>query len=128
MTGPTVSCPSCGDRSVQTTNLKRSAVPKDLAAEYAAATGGGGAASDTIPQHACGRCGARWIPRTSQERQLKALSGQLGPEAMRAAQEARAASAAAAASPWAAAAKKIPPRTWIIAIVMLITILLALFT
>jgi len=127
VTGPTVSCPSCGARSVQTTNVKRSTVPKDLAAEYAAATGG--AASDTIPQALCGRCGARWIPRTSQERQLKALSGQLGPEAMRAAQEAQAAAAAAAApAPRAASGKKIPVRTWAIAIVMVIVILLAIFT
>ena len=127
MTGPTVSCPSCGARSVQTTNLKRSTVPKDLAAEYAAATGGG-AASDTIPQHACGRCGARWIPRTSQERQLRALSGQLGQEAMRAAQQAQAAATVTVAPARGAEGRKIPLRTWAIAIVMVIVILLALFT
>jgi len=127
VTGPTVSCPSCGARSVQTTNLKRSTVPKDLAAEYAAATGGG-AASDTIPQHACGRCGARWIPRTSQERQLRALSGQLGQEAMRAAQQAQATATVTVTPARGAEGRKIPLRTWAIAIVMVIVILLALFT
>ena len=121
MTGPTVSCPTCGDRSIQTVNVKRSAVPKELAAEYFAATGT--PASDTIPQSVCGRCGCRWLPRTSQERQLRALSGQLGQEAMRAAQ----AQAAVAAAPQAAG-KKIPMRTWIIAAIMVTMILLAIFT
>ena len=123
MTALTVSCPTCGARNVQTSNVKRSTVPKDLAAEYAAATGG--ATSDLIPQLACGRCSARWIPRTSQERQLRALSGQLGPEAMRAAQaEAAPAAAPSGASPLT----KIPARTWVIFAIMMTMILLALFT
>jgi predicted RNA-binding Zn-ribbon protein involved in translation (DUF1610 family) len=125
VTGPTLTCPKCGDGSVQTVSVKRSTVPKDLLAEYGAASGS--PSSDTIPQHVCGRCGARWIPRTSQERALRALSGQLGPEAMRAAQQAQAAAAAARPAPWAVG-KKIPLRTWIIAVVMVIVILLALFT
>jgi hypothetical protein len=127
VTGSAPSCPSCGDGTVQTVNVKRSTVPKDLAAEYSAASGA--PSSDTIPQNVCGRCGARWIPRTSQERQLRALSGQLGPEARKAAQaQAAAATAVAARSAPRAKGKKIPLRTWIIATVMAIVILLALFT
>jgi hypothetical protein len=120
--GPTVSCPTCGDRSIQTVNVKRSTVPKDLAAEYFAATGT--TSSDTVPQYVCGRCGCRWLPRTSQERQLRALSGQLGQEAMRAAQ----AQAAVAASPAEAARKKVSMRTLILAVITVLMILLALFT
>ena len=124
MTAPTVSCPTCGGRNVQAVNVKRTTVPKDLAAEYAAASGAG-AASDTIPQLTCARCGARWIPRTSQERQLKARSGQLGPEAMRAAQ-----AQAIAAPPNAALAalKKVPVRTWVIFVIMMTMAALAVFT
>jgi hypothetical protein len=116
--GTTGSCPSCGSPSVQTVNVKRSAVPKDLAAEYVAATGG--VSSDTIPQNTCGRCGAHWIPRTSQERQLKALSGQLGQEAMRSAQEATVARRAGA---WT----RVSLRTWVLAVITAIMILLGIF-
>ena len=122
MAGTTGSCPSCGGPSVQSVNVKRSTVPKDLAAEYFAAAGV--PPSDVIVQNVCGRCGARWYPRTSQERQLKALSGQLGQEAMRAAQAEAAAAAAASTSRW----KQVPLRTWIIAAIMVTMILLAIFT
>ena len=122
MTGPTVSCPNCGDRSIQTVNVKRSTVPKELAAEYFAATGT--PSSDTVPQYVCARCGCRWLPRTSQERQLRALSGQLGQQAMRAAQG----QAAVAASPAEAARKKVSMRTMVLAIITVLMILLAIFT
>ena len=128
MAATTVSCPTCGGQSIQTANVKRSTVPRDLAVEYSAAAGNPGA--DPIPQNVCARCGCRWIPRTSQERQLRALSGQLGQEAMRAAQAQAAAAAAAAAPPPQAAGRKskIPMRTWVIAAIMITVILLAIFT
>jgi hypothetical protein len=99
-------------------NVERSAVPKDLAAEYFAAAGA--PPSDVIVQNVCGRCGARWYPRTSQERQLKALSGQLGQEAMRSAQ-------AEAAAPHGGAWKRVSLRTWVLAAITALMILLAIF-
>ncbi|MGA2382605.1 MAG: hypothetical protein ABSG61_04140 [Gemmatimonadales bacterium] len=120
MAGTTGSCPACGSPSIQSVSVKRSAVPKDLAAEYFAAAGV--PVSDMIAQSVCGRCGCRWFARTSQERQLRALSGQLGQDAMQAAQ----AQAAAAARP-AAAWKQIPLRTWVLAVITAVMILLAIF-
>jgi hypothetical protein len=82
---PTPSCPNCGSTNVQSVPVKRSAVPEAVAAEYFhGMTSLQGA--DTVLQGVCGRCGCRWIPRTTEERRLRALSGQLGPEAARAAQ------------------------------------------
>jgi predicted RNA-binding Zn-ribbon protein involved in translation (DUF1610 family) len=121
VTGATVSCPTCGSHSVQTVNVTRSSVPRELAAEYSAATGASG--SDPIPQNVCARCGCRWVPRTAQARQLKALSGQLGQEAMRAAQ-----AQAAAPPPRFAALHKVPPRAWIVAAITAAVILWALLT
>ena len=118
MAGTTGSCPSCGSSSIQTVTVKRSTVPRDLAAEYFAA--GGAPSADLIAQSVCGRCGSHWIPRTSQERQLKALSGQLGQDAMRAAE-------VQAAAPHAAAWRQVPLKTWVIAAVMVTLFLLAIF-
>lgn len=123
MSEATASCPTCGATSVQSAPVKRSTVPKELAAEYYAATGT--APSDVVLQNVCSRCGCRWLPRTSQERQLKALSGQLGPDAMKAALGQPTAGGASSRN---AAARKIPMRTWVIAGVMVIAILLAIFT
>ena len=117
MAGTTGSCPSCGSSSIQTVNVRRSTVPKDLAAEYYAA--GGAPSDDVIAQIVCGRCGAHWIPRTSQERQLRALSGQLGQDAMRSAE-------AHAAAPPGAAWRKVPPRAWLVAAIIASVILLAI--
>ncbi len=122
MTGPAISCPTCGSTSIETVNVKRRTVPRDLAAEYRAATGGPVGA--TIPQHRCGRCGCRWVPRTSEERNLRALSGQLGPEAMRAAQERAAAASRAGRSPLAA----VSVRTWVLVAIVVAVILLRLLT
>ena len=81
---PTPSCPNCGSTNVQSVPVKRSSVPAELAAEYLRGMAGLQGA-DTILQGVCTRCGCRWIPRTTEERHLRALSGQLGEEAARAA-------------------------------------------
>jgi len=108
--------------------VKRSYVPEQQAAEYFRGVGGGGQGVDTILQHLCTRCGCRWIPRTAEERRLRALSGQLGTEAMRVAQAQEIAASAKAARKRTIMPGKIPTRTWIIALIMITVILLALFT
>lgn len=123
---PSVSCPRCGATSIQTSPVKRSSVPEPLAAEYYRGVSGGGQGADTILQSVCTRCGCHWIPRTAEERRLRALSGQLGTEAMHAAQ-AQEGAALAKARRRTVMPGKIPVRTLAIATVMLIVILLALF-
>jgi hypothetical protein len=125
-TVPPASCPKCGATNVQSVPVKRTSLPEAVAAEYFRGTPGSAQGADTIPQSVCYRCGCRWIPRTTEERHLRALSGQLGPEATRAAQ---AEDAAARAKPrrWTTL-PKIPKRTVAIAVVMVIVILLALLT
>jgi len=81
---PILACPKCGSTDVQSVPVKRSTVPEALAAEYFRANPAL-QRSDTISQGVCSRCGCRWIPRTSDERRLRALSGQLGAAAARAA-------------------------------------------
>ncbi len=115
-------CPKCGATTVQVVPVRRASVPDALAAEYFR----GMPAGAEIQQSVCTRCGCRWLPRTTEEHQLRALSGQLGPEAMRTAE----ADAAAGVTRRRrrAAMPEIPARTWAIAIVMVIVILLALLT
>ncbi len=125
VTGPSGSCPKCGSTALQSVNVKRATVPKALAAEYFAAMPAGAAATRTVQLSVCPKCGARWLPRTTQERQMRALSGQLGPEAMRAAQ---AQAAAAGAKRRLGLPAKVPTRTWVIAAIMIIVILLAVLT
>ena len=124
--GASPSCPRCGATNVQSAPVKRASVPEAVAAEYFRGAGSGSHATDVILQSVCGRCGCRWIPRTAEERRLRALSGQLGPEAMRAAQAEDAATKAKAQR--RVALPKIPKRTLVIAAVMTIVILLALLT
>jgi len=125
----TPACPKCGATTVQTVAVKRTHVPEALAQEYLRATHGVAKGTDTLQQCVCARCGCRWLPRTTQEHHLRAVSGQLGPEAMRAAQAEDAATVGAARpSSRTTMPAKIPVRTWIIAAVMLACILLALFT
>jgi predicted RNA-binding Zn-ribbon protein involved in translation (DUF1610 family) len=124
---PSGSCPKCGSTTLQASLLTRASVPKTLASEYFAALPPSAQHADTIQQYACSKCGMKWIPRTMQERQVRALSGQLGPEAMRAAQ-AQAAAAALVARRKPGRFAKVPARTWVIAVVMVIVILLALLT
>ena len=98
--GPTGSCPKCGATTLSEVKVKRSSVDRALAAEYLRATGGRDTGSEALlTQQVCQRCGCRWLPRTTQERQLRALSGQLGPEAMKAAQAEEAAKVEKSASP-----------------------------
>jgi len=125
----TPACPRCGATAVQTVTVRRTHVPEALAQEYLHGMGGAAKNADTLQQCVCARCGCRWLPRTTQEHHLRAASGQLGPEAMRAAQAEDAATVAAArpASRMRMPAK-VPVRTWIIAAVMITCILLALFT
>lgn len=124
--GSTASCPKCGATNIQYVPIKRSSVPESVAAEYfRGMTPGTGPGADTIQQSVCFRCGCRWIPRTAEEHRLRAVSGQLGPEAMRAAQ---ADDAAARAKAQQSKFSKIPKRTMIIAVIMVIVILIALFT
>ena len=121
-------CPKCGATTVQTVAVKRTHVPEVLAQEYLRATPGAVKGTDTLQQCVCGRCGCHWLPRTTQEHQLRALSGQLGPDAMKAAQaEDASAVAAARSAPRTVMPSKVPVRTWIIAFVMIVCILLALF-
>lgn len=125
--GPSGSCPKCGSTTLQASLLTRASVPKTLASEYFAAMPQGAQHADTIQQYACSKCGTKWIPRTTQERQMRARSGQLGSEAMRAAQAQAVAAALAARSKHGRFAK-VPARTWVIGVVMVIVILLALLT
>jgi hypothetical protein len=124
MTSPAVpgACPRCGATNLQAVAVKRSSVDRALVAEYLRAAGGRETGSpETIMQHVCERCGCRWIPRTTQERQLRASSGQLGPEAMRAAQ-AQQAIRNAPARKWEG--PKIRPLT--LALIVIIVLLLIL--
>jgi len=126
--GPAVFCPRCGSTTTQSSPVKRSSVPEPQASEYLRGVPGGGQGVDTIMQSVCTRCGCRWIPRTTEERHLRALSGQLGTDAMRVAQAEEIAASAKAARKRTIMPGKIPARTWIIAFVMVVVILLALFT
>lgn len=94
------SCPKCGASIIRTTAVPRAKVDAALATEYFRATGNRDPKpSDTVAVQTCERCGCQWVPRTAQERQLRALSGQLGPEARKAAQAEEAARAAKASEP-----------------------------
>lgn len=131
MTPPasSVSCPKCGATNVQFVPVKRTSVPEAMAAEYFRGTGAGAApGADTIMESVCYRCGCRWIPRTAEERHLRAASGQLGPEAMRAAQAEDAAASERVKARRRTMLPKISKRTLVIAVVMVIVILLALLT
>jgi ribosomal protein L40E len=129
--GPTASCPRCGATNIQTVSVKRTSVDRALAAEYLRATGGRASASaETIAQQVCQRCGCRWLPRTAQERQLRALSGQLGPDAMKAAQTEEAARNARAskAAGVGLALPKMRPLTLVLVIITIIMLILVVVT
>ena len=126
---PTGSCPKCGSNSLQSVPLKRSSVAKELVTEYFLRAAPSVTASpDTVVQNVCSRCGCRWIPRTRQERQLRALSGQLGQEAMRAAQAEAAAEGVRAQQALRSPFTRIPAFTWILVVVLAIVLLLVVVT
>jgi hypothetical protein len=128
--GPTGSCPRCGATTLKEVRVKRTSVDRALAAEYLRAMGGretGG--TDTLTQQVCQRCGCRWLPRTTQERQLRALSGQLGPEAMKAAQAEETANAGKASKRGGTGpAWKFRPLTLVLVLITIIMLLLVAVT
>ncbi len=125
----TGSCPRCGATTVQEVKVKRSTVDRALAAEYLRATGGRETGEGTLTQQVCQRCGCRWLPRTTQERNLRALSGQLGPEAMKAAQAEEEARAAKMARGAAGGGKpKVRPLTVVLAVIIVILLILVVAT
>ncbi len=129
--GPPLACPKCGATTVQATPVKRSSVDKALAAEYLRAAGGRESSGDTIVQQVCQRCGTRWLPRTAQERQLRALSGQLGPEAMKSAmaeEAAKIAKAAPAAAGGTGRKWKVRPLTVVLGVIIVILLILVVLT
>lgn len=76
---PTATCPKCGSASIQAVPVKKSQIGKALLTEYFLGTAAGvGASSSTVIQAVCLSCGCTWLPGTSQERHIRALSRQLG--------------------------------------------------
>lgn len=72
-------CPQCGSTSVQAVPIPRKQIAQAVIVEYFAGTAAGVAAgSSTVIQAICLKCGAQWFPGTSQERRMRALSGQFG--------------------------------------------------
>ena len=75
-------CPKCGSASIQAVPVKKSQIGKALLTEYFLGTAAGvGASSSTVIQAVCLSCGCTWLPGTSQERHIRALSRQLGEQA-----------------------------------------------
>ena|SRR5437867_3657548 len=90
MTTPaSATCPRCQSPSVQAVPVERKKIGQAALAEYFLGTAAGVAAgSSMVIQTICLSCGCQWFPGTKQEHELRALSGQLGEEAARAAQRA----------------------------------------
>lgn len=80
MTDPkTAACPKCGSASIQAVPVEKKKLGNAIVAEYFLGTAAGVAASSsTVIQAICLSCGCQWFPGTDMERQIRALSGQLG--------------------------------------------------
>lgn len=131
MTGPAVtgSCPKCGSTAIHAVSVKRAAVSDALAKEFFQTSGAGAAGDqDIVTQGVCTRCGCRWVPRTGEERRLRALSGQLGQEAKLAALAAASAEGARAKARSASIFARISPLTWLLIAGIAIELLLLLVT
>jgi hypothetical protein len=79
-------CPSCGGRSIQGQLIPRANLAGSLASFLLAENVAGGvllaqAVAKMVVVDFCLGCGTQWAPGSPQEHQLRALSGQLGPEA-----------------------------------------------
>jgi hypothetical protein len=84
--GP-ATCPKCNSASIQAVPIEKKKLGKAVVAEYFFGTAAGVAAgTSTVIQAMCLSCGCQWFPGTKQERQLRALSGQLGDHAKRTAE------------------------------------------
>ncbi|HKV74614.1 MAG TPA: hypothetical protein VJN95_08845 [Gemmatimonadales bacterium] len=78
-------CPRCESPSVQAVAVQRKDIGAAILAEYFAGTAAGVAAgTKTVIQNVCTKCGAQWLPGTSQEQTLRLLSGRLGADAQQA--------------------------------------------
>ena len=132
MTGPSVtgSCPKCGSTAIHAVSAKRASVGDALAKEFfqTATAAGAAGAQDTVTQGVCTRCGCRWVPRTGEERRLRALSGQLGQEAKLAALAAASAETARAAAKGPSIFARFSPMTWLLIVGILIEIVLLIVT
>lgn len=82
--GPTAVCPQCASPSIQAVQVTRKSLATTVLADELLGTAAGIVAGTThVLTNVCLACGCQWIPGTEHERQLRALSGQLGEDAKR---------------------------------------------